>query len=684
MLNPRRLFPLILLVACAGALAWAVSFGNLPPADFTFVNGTEVQSLDQAIVTGQPEGRIINALFEGLYHPMPDPADPHKLRPTPGAAESCDISDDAKTYTFHMRPTAKWSNGDPVTAHDFVWSWRRTMHPETASEYAYQLHYIRGAAKFNLQELEIGDRVEVELADRPDENQLFPSGTMHAGVLKEIQKPPEPEIDKKISEAERKRIEDDWRDRWTYVVEVYNPAGEPGTIRWDGPAKVQRFSRKPSDKTTQRSLWILPHFGEVGAKAVDDRTLVVELNSPTPYFLDLVAFYPLYPVNRRCVEAYGFPEWTKPGKIVGNGAFTLEMRRIGDRIRLRKNPLYWDADNVELEIVDALAVESEATQLNMYMNFQTDWATTVPTAMIPELRQRPDFRSTAEMTTYFYRVNIERPPLDDHRVRAALNMAIDKRMIVEYVTRAGQQPARSFVPPGMVGYTGAECSDFNMQEAKRLLAEAGYPNGRNMPKVEILFNTLEAHRDIAEVIQQQWKQLGVDVELKNVAWGVYLDFVTQQKYEIARAGWIGDYPDPNTFLDMFVTDGPNNNTGWSNKLYDDLIAGAKVEPDAARRMEMFHDAEAILMDNWEAVKDAQLKANLAAMRAANPKVGGLPVMPIYFRVSLNMVRTYVKGVPPYDKFGTGFFPNLQDIHPLHIIRIDEAEKQRALRGEVAP
>jgi oligopeptide transport system substrate-binding protein len=349
-----------------------------------------------------------------------------------------------------------------------------------------------------------------------------------------------------------------------------------------------------------------------------------------------------------------------------------------------KNPEYWEAEKVELQTVDAMAVESEATQLNMYMNFQTDWATTIPPAMIPEVRKRPDFRSASEMTTYFYRMNVARPPLDDHRVRAALNMAIDKRMIVDYVTRAGQQPARIFVPPGMAGYTGAECHDHDIKRAQELLAEAGYPNGRGMPKVEILFNTLEAHRDIAEVIQQQWKELGIDVELKNVAWGVYLDFVTQQKYEIARAGWIGDYPDPNTFLDMFVTDGPNNNTGWSNQHYDDLIAGAKTEPDPAQRMAMFHDAEAILMDNWEAVADDVLREKLMADRQANPKLGGLPIAPIYFRVSLNLVRTYVKGMPPYDKFDSGFFPNLQDIHPLHIIRIDREEKERMLRGEVAP
>jgi oligopeptide transport system substrate-binding protein len=211
-----------------------------------------------------------------------------------------------------------------------------------------------------------------------------------------------------------------------------------------------------------------------------------------------------------------------------------------------------------------------------------------------------------------------------------------------------------------------------------LLAEAGFPDGKGFPVLEILYNNSEAHKAIAEVIQQQWKKLGISVGLKEVAWGVYLDFSHTGKFDVARAGWIGDYPDPNTFLDMFVTDGPNNQTGWSNPIYDELIDAAKSESDPAKRLALFHDAEAILMDNWDAVKDPDRRARLQAMRAKDPKVGGQPLAPIYFYTSNNMVRPYVRGVPPYDKFDSGFFDNIQDIHPLHILRIDPEEKRRML------
>ncbi len=183
---------------------------------------------------------------------------------------------------------------------------------------------------------------------------------------------------------------------------------------------------------------MLYHFGEVGITAAARDKLVVKLNDPTPYFLDLVAFYPLYPVNRACIEEHSVPNWTKPANIVTNGPFKMQFRRIRDRIRMEKNPDYWDADNVELETVDALAVESQATQLNMYMNGQVDWATDIPSAMIPELEKRDDFYNSTQLATYFYRVNVTKPPLDDHRVREALNMAMNKAAFANMSPREGK------------------------------------------------------------------------------------------------------------------------------------------------------------------------------------------------------------------------------------------------------
>ena len=683
----RRFFPYVMLLLILAAVGWAVSFGTLPPAEFTFINGAEIQSVDPAIVTGQPEGRIINGILEGLYRPMPDVDEPNNLRPAPAAAESCEISEDGKTYTFTMRPTARWTNGDRVKSYDFLWSWRRFLHPETASQYSYQLHYVQGAAKYNQAEVEIGDRVEVEIADRPDPNQLFPRGTIKSGILTAIDKPPEPNFGEDVSKEERSEATSEWKRRWVYHVDVkpQQANGDEVLPQWEADGKSQRFtkSKENADPDVTRCRHVLYHFNEVGIAALDDDTLIVTLNDRTPYFLDLVAFYPLYPVNKKCVEEHGVPKWTKPANIVTNGPFRLKFRRIRDRIRLEKNPEYWDADNVDLQTVDALAVESEVTQLNMYMNGQTDWATTVPNAMLSELKERDDFYSDAQLATYFYRINVseDRAPLNDPRVREALNMAMNKAIITEYVTRGGQFPARSFVPPGLPGYENSLCGEYDLERAKELLAEAGYAGGNGIRKLEVLYNTSEGHRDIAEVIQQQWKKLGIDVQLKNMDWNVYLQFVEQKKYDIARAGWIGDYADPNTFLDMFITDGPNNQTGWSNKFYDELIKQSKSENDPARRMALFHDAEAILMNNWEDVGDEQLRADLRQLREDDATAGGLPVVPIYSYVSINMVRPYVKGAGPYREYDTGFFGNIQDIHPLHVMRIDQDEKQRVLEAK---
>ncbi|UUO05531.1 peptide ABC transporter substrate-binding protein [Blastopirellula sp. J2-11] len=658
----RYLLPLFFLTLAAIAFATIFQFSDLPPADFTFANGTEVKSVDPKMVTGAPEGRVIEALFEGLYQRLPSQEDPTVLVTAPGQATSYDLSEDKLTYTFHIREDAVWTNGEPVTAHDWVFSWQRFLHPQLPSEYAYQLWYVKNAEKFSLSKVDIGDRVEIELPDRPGPAQLpatdgnseqhYPRGTILSGILK---------AEEKVSV----QVGDEMEEGSVFEVDV-KPTKE-GKIDWDAPGKTQKFIRlseldavrnaiATEDPQVQPVNFLTIHFDEVGIKAADDHTLVVTLNNPTPYFLDLVAFYPMHPVNRTCIETYGYPGWTKPENIVSNGPFTLEFRRIRDRIRLRKNPQYWDAEHVKLNIIDVLAVQSDTTVLNMYMNGQIDWGITVPTPALPALLKRdaekptgslPDMRIAPMLTTYFYRVNTTKPPLDNPKVRRAINLAINKQEIVDYITKAGQIPATSYVPPGLAGYGGGHSGEFNPAEAQRLLAEAGYPGGKGLPKVQILYNTHEGHKDIASVVQQQLKKnLQIDVELRNLEWSVFLASSRNLEFDIARAGWIADYPDPNTFLDMFVTDGENNQTGWSNAEYDRLIHDSQSEADPVKRLEMLSQAEQILMDE-------------------------MPILPIYYYVSLNIVRPYVKN----------FYPNIQDLHPLHILEIDKAEKQRIFEAE---
>ncbi len=609
----RSLIGFAIVLIAMGLMAWAVSFSTLPPADFTFCNGDEIKTVDPALSTGQPEGRIIWSLFEGLcrWHP-------ETLEPIPGVAERWEVSNDKRTYTFHLRRGALWSDGSPVTAHDFSYSLRRFLHPATAAEYAKELWYIENAKQFTTRDVAPGDPVEVELHEKPEGALPFAPGIVLRGTLL--------------------AVDDATSERPVFTVEI------DGRTR-----RFQRVDPGAAPEGVAACRMITYDFDYVGVRILDNHTLEIRLHHPVPYFLNLMGFYPFSPVNRRCVETHGYPAWTRPENLVGNGAFLLEFRRVRDRIRLVKSPTYWNRDAVRLNTIDALAVKSATTMLNLYMTGQVDWIPSVPTEVVTDLMARDDFRPAPFLALYYYLINTEKPPLDDPRVRRALALAVDRREIVERVTRSGQVPAHSAVPDEMgkyVDYTPPVFGSFDPAEARRLLAAAGYPGGRGFPRIEVLYNTHESHQAIAEVIQSQWKRhLGIDTGLSNQEWGAYLTSRRQRRYMIARAGWIGDYIDPNTFLDLFTSDNPQNQTGWSSAEYDRLLREAQREPDEARRLELFHTAEELLLDE-------------------------LPLIPIYFYVSQSMVRPYVDG----------FYPNIQDVHPLWAIGIDE-EKRERLRKE---
>lgn len=608
----RNLVPLSAVVLLAVAGVWAVSHETLLPADLTLCNGTEIKTIDPAKVTGQPEGRIVDAIFEGLCRR--DPVDLHVI---PGVAERWDVSDDLRTYTFHLRHNARWSDGSPVTAEDFHYSFRRFLSPDTQGEYVYQLWYVKNAKRYSTGDVQVGDRVEVELP-RGDDVPNTVRGQVLIGTLRRI---------------------DETRKPTTYAVEI------------DG--HVRKFVKEATTtKGVERCAWLLPGFDAVGVHVVDPFTLKITLENPTPYILDLLAFYPLAPVQRKCLETYGAPAWTRPENVVTNGPFRIQSRRIRDRVRLVKNEHYWNREAVKLETVDVLAVEGSTTMLNLLLTGEADWITDVPAPVAPLLMHEypKQFDPAPILGIYFYRFNVQRPPLDNPQVRLALTLAIDRRAIVDTVTRSGQVPAFSLVPPGMPGYESAKCPPENVAEAKRLLAEAGYPEGRGFPPIEILYNTQDTHKAIAEMIQDRWKRtLGIEVGLRNQEWGVYLDTVRQEKYDVARASWIGDYTDPNTFLDLFMTDNENNQTGWGNAEYDRLVEQAAAEGDETKRMRLLHDAEAILMRE-------------------------LPIAPIYYYVSKDMVRPYVRG----------FHANLRDEHPLWALSVDPAEKRKFLANEERP
>lgn len=511
-------------LAAAGCIALAAceKIGERP--DLILINGAEPETLDPAIITGQPEGRLATSLFEGLT------AYDARGRSGPGVAESWEISDDKRTYRFKLRDNAQWSDGNPVTAHDFVASWQRTLAPETGSAYNYQLYYIKNAEAFA------------------------------SGELKD--------------------------------------------------------------------------FSKVGVRAEDDRTLVVELTNPTPFFLELCAFTTLLPVRVDLIDRVG-DDWIKPEHIIGNGAYLLKDWRINDRIRLEKNPDYWDAENVQLETVEVLPIAKANTAFNFYASGNADLVIDkglMPPALLDELKKRPDFHAAPFLGTYFLRFNCERAPFADERVRRAFSLVVDRDRIVEGITRAGELPANTFVPPGIEGYVSPDGPKRDPDAARRLLAEAGFPGGEGFPLVRYLYSEGELNEAIAVELQAMWRnELGVNVSLQRQEWKVYLNSMSSLDYDIARSSWVGDYPDPNTFLDMFLTGGGNNRTGWSNAEYDALISAAAAESDPAKRFDILREAERLLVAD------------------------GMPVCPLYFYVGIQLYNA--------EKFG-GIEPNVLDEHPI--------------------
>ena len=331
---------------------------------------------------------------------------------------------------------------------------------------------------------------------------------------------------------------------------------------------------------------------------MDDHTLRVTLDNPTPFVLGLCATTPLFPEYLPCVEKWG-DDWIKPGHLIGNGAYQLDAWRINDRVRLVKNPYYWDIAHVHMNTVDALPISRGTTAINFYADGQADLLMDkglVPPTLMGDLRKRPDFHSAPFLGTYFLRFNLTHAAFKDPRVRRAFALVIDKTLIVDKITRGGEIPATSFVPPGAAGYQPPPGMQRDPDEARRLLAEAGYPGGKNFPLITYLYSEGELNEAIAVELQSMIHQeLGINISLQRQEWKVYLNSMSNLDYDMARSSWVGDYDDPNTFLDMFVSGGGNNETGFANPQYDQLIASAAAQVDQSKRFDIFRQAEHMLV-----------------------------------------------------------------------------------------
>ncbi len=369
-------------------------------------------------------------------------------------------------------------------------------------------------------------------------------------------------------------------------------------------------------------------FNEVGVKALDDLTLQVTLANPTPYFLQLLDHYSMFPVHQATVEKFGRADergtrWTYEGNLVANGAFKLQSWEINRAIVVVRNTFYHSNDSVKLNSIVFYPTENVTTEERMFRAGQLHYTNDVPIDKVATYRadNNKALKVTPYLGTYFYRINVNVPHLQDKQVRRALGMTIDREQLTEHVLKAGQIPAYAMTPPNTRGYYPPMGLSFNPEAARKLLADAGYPNGEGFPSTEILYNTNEGHRKVAVAIQQMWREhLNIDVKLLNQEWKVYLDSESNGDYQISRAGWIGDYVDPNNFLDMFICNGGNNRTGWCNEEYDRLVL--EVAPRAKtheERLAIFGQAEQMLMDD-------------------------LPVLPIYTYTSKHLVNPAVKNL----------------------------------------
>ncbi len=496
-----------------------------PPADLVLHNGREPETIDPQLLTGQADGRIGAALFEGLTRFDPVTADA-----IPGLAESWTTSADGRVYDFRMRTNAAWSTGGRIDASDVVWSWRRAVDPKTAADYASQFFYVKN-----------GEAI---------------------------------------------------------------------------------YTGKEKDTSL------------LGVTAIGADHVRVELNQATPFFLELLASRVFAVVPRGAIEAHG-DQWIRTRPLPCSGPYQLDFWRVNDRIRLRKNPLYWDAARVKAGTIDVLAGESAHTALNLYLAGDVDFIVDkdmFPPELAEVLRARPDFHRYDYLGAYFVRINCTRKPFDDPRVRRALALVVDRARIVERITRMGERPADHLVPDGTGGYAPPAGLGRDPDAARRLLAEAGYPGGKGFRTFEYTFNAeSKLHEQIAVELQEMFRgQLGLRMELRPLEWKTYLADMSGQDYDLMRSSWIGDYNDPNTFLDLFLSNGGNNRTGWKDAAYDRLMETANATLDRAQRFELLGRAESRL------VRD------------------GVPIIPLYSYVGFYALDT---------NRVAGVYPNLLDEHP---------------------
>lgn len=460
---------------------------------------SEPETLDPTLNIYSLSSKVLQNLFRGLYK-----LDPNG-KPVPAIAESCSVDTTGTVYTFKINPNAKWSDGRPVTAQDFEYSWKRVLNPEVASGAAWYLYYIKNGKAYN-----------------------------------------------------------------------------------EGKAKLE----------------------DIGIKVIDDKTLEVTLEAPTPYFLDLLCVTAYFPVRKDVVE--GKEPWTKSvSTYICDGPFMLSEIKEKEKYVLKKNPYYVDANEVKLDTLEIVFLESSETELAAYKNNEIQVADNLNPAAETEFRDTPELHTVPRIGMMYYDINCKKKPFNDKRIRKALSLSINRGQIVNNILQSLDVPAYGFVPYGIPDgvQTDKQYRDLvgnlfeeNVDEAKKLLAEAGYPDGKGMPKLLLTVKSSQECKDVAQALQSMWKQnLGIDSEIQTFESKVYWDELSNGNFDVAYDGWTGDYPDPMTNLDIFQTANNESTNKWSNTEYDRLLKENRETTDQAKRMENFAKAEKILADEMPVI-----------------------------------------------------------------------------------
>ena len=583
-------------ISCRVVATTGEFYGSTKPPQrniLRYVNGDEPESLDPPVSAGQPEARIYMALYQGLVE-----YDPKTLNAIPALAERWDVNNDSSEFVFHMRRNARWSNGDPITAHDFVYSLRRGLAPALASKNAYLAYYITYAQAYNENAVFVRDpQTKQFVLEKDVADSASPS---HVALS---QKPLNSTEQEYRPTAEEPKPDPDT----PFHQFMHSPPRL--TLPSNEAARNKLLAKTPKlQAVVQGKEFVTVSAEDIGVEAVDDYTVRISLSQPAAYFLGLLAHQLFRLAPRKVIEQYG-DQWTEPTHIVTCGAFKLKAWRPYSELVVERDPMYWDAANVHLDEIHFFVTTDNPTSMNLYKVGEADAVLnhTVPNAWLEVVRPKKDYMDGAEAAIAYITMNTTKPPMNDVRVRRAFNLAIDK---VNYSkSRRTTKPLSAFTPEGIfVGYPQPKGEGFDPELARKLLGDAGFPvtkkddgfecKGFPVAQVEYIFNTNSSNKAMAEFMQAQWKQnLGITVPLRSMEFKTYMPARTKLEYNGFAVGlWSADYMDPFTFLGIFTTPRGVNGTGWYDLKYVAMLDEANRTLDHQKRYELLAKAEKYLLD----------------------------------------------------------------------------------------